>query len=107
MADQRRDNVTRDVLQRLVDEAAAKAAKEGGRMGALEVLNEVSPHDMMGKPGREEFRADGTWANKTRLRCDAIRDKAWSYGVPGSVIVAIGVLWATSDKIAAVFRAVK
>lgn len=89
MADQRRDGVTRDVLQRLVDEAAGKAAKEGGRMGALEVLNSLSVHDMMDKAGQEAFRADATWANRNRVRCEKVQDRAFWYGL-GVVALIIG-----------------
>lgn len=100
--DQRCDHVTREILQRLVDEAATKAAREsgreGGRQGAIEVLNAVSTHDMATKEGQEEFRADVTWANKNRVRCERVGEKAWYVG---GGVVGLGILGASWDHIMA------
>lgn len=107
MTEQRKDYVTREVLQRLVDEAAGKAAKEGGRQGAIEVLNAVTIHDMNSKEGQEAFRADGTWAHSNRIRCDRVQEKAVSIATTGALIAGGGVLWASWDKIRALFQVMR
>lgn len=111
MAENRRDNVTRKTFERLMEQTAERTAErvvaKVGRELVLNVLNEIAPQDMTDKIGREQFRKVLSWAEETKRRCDAIRDKAWSYGLPGSVVVLLGVVWASSDKIAAVFKAVK
>lgn len=100
-AEQRADMVTREILQRLVDEAAGKAAKEGGRQGALEVLNNITTHDMNTKDGQEAFRADVTWAHKTRKRCETGQEKAlWI----GGSIIGLGILAASWDSIVAIAK---
>lgn len=98
---ERRDMVSRDAFQRMIDEAAEK----GGKAGALQAIDTFVVHDMNTKQGREDFKADLRWANDNRKRCEAVHSNALKVGLPGAAVIVLFAFWESiGNALRAVFK---